>query len=153
MKTNKRANITLFILVSLFLATSFLGCEKFVDTINIDCSECEFSEPDYGYLELTFSKHNLPSGIPFVVYEGKIEENKIVLMDTSFNTTHYIEGLGLKKYYSVKATYHSKDGMRYNVVDGSKIKSKYTTDACDDDCWVIVGKDINLTIKYDNLLE
>jgi len=129
------------------------SCEGWSETINVNCSECEPFEPEDGEIELNFSKDYIMDGVRFVVYEGEVEENKILLIDSSYSVKHYVTDLPLDKYYSVKAGYRTKDSIFYNVINGTTIKSKYIPESCNDECWIVIGKKIDLEIKYPDEME
>jgi len=52
----------------------------------------------------------------------------------------------LNEYYSVKAEYNLGEKTIY-AVDGDKIKTKFVTETCDLDCWIITGGIINTKLK------
>lgn len=144
-------------LLILFLSFGVLeySCEEKLVTFNIDCSECYNTQPEYAELKVEVSSEyiNDSIGLPYAVYEGDIENNNIVFVDTIHASDTLDNGMfylyfDLEKYYAIKMNYLTKDNKWFMVVDGCKPKVKHVYEECYEPCWVTVDNEIDLTIRY-----
>lgn len=124
----------------------FNSCEKNRGII-VDCDECYYDEPDSGDLivYLTFNSEN--TRIPLTVYKGQVDDEWIEYVDTAISSPYYLY-VALDEYYSVEAEYKSGNRTIY-AVDGDKIKSRFVTETCEYDCWIISGGVIDVELKDD----
>ncbi len=130
--------------IMLFLIILFLfSCEK-LDTI-VKCSECIPAEPESTDLIIMLE---YGSNIPAVVriYEGELEDN---ILRTSFNTlaSESTFPVNLNKKYTVTATYEFK-GITYIAVDSAIPRVKYVSGQCDDPCYYVYNRTVDLRLKY-----
>ncbi len=80
------------------------------------------------------------------VYEGELEDN--VVYDSALASLSEISFLvSLNKLYTFTATY-SISGNIYTAVDSASPKVKYTKDDCEDPCYFIYDKTVDLRLKY-----
>ena len=129
------------------------SCEEKIFTINVDCDECFTEEPDSADIVLEFSDKLMnDSGVPFVFYEGNIEDNNVLFIDTALERFFYVYA-PVKKYYSVKAYYTGKDSLPFTVINGTKMKVKYVSEECYDPCWIVKKYEIDLRVHYQNYFE
>jgi hypothetical protein len=114
------------------------------DCANYDYSDCNTTEPlQVGLnIKLTINDENIK--VPITIYEGKIEDNLIVLTDT-VSTSKYNILLPPDKYYSVKARYKKGDKIIY-AIGGDHIKKSHTK-VCDSTCWSTEEGNINIELK------
>lgn len=122
----------------------FNSCEK-NRGITVDCDECYYYEPDSADLivYLTFNSEN--TRIPLTIYKDKVDEDWIEYVDTAISSPYYLL-VDLDEYYSVKAEYHKGEQIIY-AIDGDKIKSRFVTETCEFDCWIISGGVIDVELK------
>jgi hypothetical protein len=122
----------------------FNSCEK-NRGITVDCDECYYEEPDSGDLivYLTFNSEN--TRIPLTIYKDQVDDEWIEYIDTAISSPYYLY-VALDEYYSVVAEYKSGDKTIY-AVDGDKIKSKFVTETCEFDCWIISGGVVDAELK------
>lgn len=143
----------LFLLI--VFGTVEYSCEEKLITFNIDCDECYTDQPELAELKVEISKEyiNDSIGLPYAVYEGELEQNKIVFVDTikvtdTLDYNVFYLYFDLDKYYSIKMNYLTKDNKWFMVVDGCKPKVKHVYEECYEPCWVTVDNDIDLTVSY-----
>lgn len=131
-------------LIFILIIGSFMSCED-NRGVFVDCSECYSVEPDSGDLiiYLTLESPNLK--VPLTIYKGQVDDNQIEYRVTAQSSPFYVY-VDLNEFYSVKAEYTSGNRTIY-AVDGDKIKTKFVTETCDYDCWVITGGIINAELK------
>jgi hypothetical protein len=124
----------------------FTSCEKNRGII-VDCDECYYNEPDSGDLIVYLTINSENPGIPLTIYKDQVDDEWIEYIDTAFSSPYYLY-VALDEFYSVKAEYNSGNRIIY-AVDGDKIKSKFMTEACEFDCWIISGGVIDVELKDD----
>lgn len=121
----------------------FSSCYKFHD----DCDTsiyCNTDYPDSGYVDITVTEVGTNNYVPITIFEGDVDDNKIVLVDTLYETTTYYY-LPVKKRYSAKAEYR-KAGITTYVFDGTKIKvTKFWN--CDERCYEVKDGKLDLQLE------
>ena len=124
----------------------FFSCEE--QGLFVKCSDCTTSEPEKTNLEvkLDFAQYGFETIIN--VYEGNLEDSVIF---RSFNTSSSYTTINvtLNKKYTVTATYYIPDDY-YVVIDSSTPKVKYEKTRCDDPCFFVYDKVVDLRLKYTN---
>ena len=124
----------------------FFSCEE--QGLFVRCSDCTTSEPEKTNLEikLDFARYGFETIIN--VYEGNVEDSVIF---RSFNTSSSYTTINvtLNKKYTVTATYYIPDDY-YVVIDSSTPKVKYEKTQCDDPCFFVYDKVVDLRLKYTN---
>ena len=131
-----------------FIGICFLGlfysCEK-NRGITVDCDECYYYEPDSGDLIVYLTINSENPMVPLTIYKDKVDDEWIEYIDTAVSSPYYL-WVDLDEYYSVKAEYHSGERTIY-AIDGDKIKSKFVTETCEFDCWIISDGVIDVELK------
>lgn len=145
-------NYIIILVTVLFFVISF-SCGKDSVFFDVDCDECESEKPDSAYLLVRLSFSDLNDSIPLVFYRGKIEDNVVEWVDTAtyalYSDGDYELFSPVNKYYSIKAEYKTSDGRKITAVDGNKFATRHVTDVCDEDCWLMRGKVLDVRLKYD----
>jgi S-adenosylmethionine hydrolase len=136
-------------LVFLFLLILTGSCGEKVYTGNVNCDECYTEKPQNTDLIIDLTIANRFGDVVVNVYEGELEDNKLVLTDTVFFTPYYAY-VKVDKKYAVRAEYKKGSETLY-VVDGTKLKVLLVRGECDEDCYVIEGESMNATIKEEFL--
>jgi hypothetical protein len=115
----------------------------------VNCEDCYPDEPLSATLEIKLDDDPsvFSQGVVVNIYEGNIEDNALV---TSFRTfgASTNQDVILNKKYSVSATYIAKDGTTYIAVDSAIPRVRYEKSQCDEKCYFIYDKVIDLRIKY-----
>ncbi|TFG42673.1 MAG: hypothetical protein E4H43_02795 [Bacteroidia bacterium] len=134
---NGLIRISLFILFAVCFSCEDMGWIT-------DCSECTSNEPREGFLIIKLTGNVSP--VLVNVYEGEIEDS-VLYAFASITGEKYTPGINLNKKYTVTATYNI-DNKTYIAVDSAIPKVKYTEDQCENPCYFIYDRVIDLRIKY-----
>jgi hypothetical protein len=129
-------------LLFFLLLTICFSCEE--QGLFVKCPECTAEEPDKATLEIKLKFIGNP--ILVKIYEGDLEDN--ILYD-SFETlmTKYTFLVGLNKKYTLTATYPI-NGITYIAVDSVTPRVKYDKEQCEDPCYYVYDKVVDLRLKY-----
>ena len=131
------------LVISLLVGVCFLtACE---DLYIVDCSECELTEPTTCNLHIKLGQPISGRSYDVTIYRGKIEDG-IVIGNISSSTSFY-HRVSLNSEYTVTATIVI-NGKEYTAVDSTRPKVDVITDSCDETCYYVVNRTINLKIKY-----
>jgi len=140
----KTVSVKIFWLLFIFIIGFSMSCDKYRG-LTVDCSECYSAEPDSGDLIVYLTIDSENPRVPLTIFKDQVDDEQIEYIDTAFSSPYYLY-VKLDEYYSVKAEYNSGDRIIY-AVDGDKIKTKFVTETCEFDCWVITGGIINIELK------
>lgn len=132
--------------VIIILVLTMYACSEKLFTSGVDCQECYQEKPDSAYVEIKLTINDIYDSIPLTVYCDKVENNEIDWIDTADVNPFYLF-VKVNKYYSVAAQYIN-DTDTIIAIDGTKIKIKHVSGECDEDCWIIDGDELNVTLKY-----
>jgi hypothetical protein len=80
------------------------------------------------------------------VYEGNLEDS---VLYSSYETTETLAiiSVTLNKKYTVTANYHIADNY-YIAIDSATPRVRYDKTQCNDPCYFVYDKDIDLRLKY-----
>jgi len=133
--------LRLLFLLSLISITS---CED--NGMIVNCQDCVQDEPVFVEIEIKLDIQDFGLPVTIDVYLGNIENGVI---DSSFvaggNRTT-IE-LRINKQYTFTALYSTPEGS-YTVIDSALPRVSYNKDQCDDPCFYVYDKVVNLRLKY-----
>jgi len=110
----------------------------------VNCSDCVSEEPEQAEVNLKLT--NIEASVQVLVYDGEIEDNVIYKSVEAFDTKYSI-WVSLNKLYTFTARYVI-NGNVYIAVDSATPRVKYTKDECDDPCYFIYDKGVDLRLKY-----
>ncbi len=127
------------------MAGHVTSCEEYIG-FNVDCSECYSVKPDSAdlILELTIDQEN--PEVRIVVYRDHYEGQDVEYIDTARESPYYLF-VPVHAYYSATAEYNTDQG-KIKAVDGDRLKVKHVSEACDLECWIVQGGELDLTLKY-----
>jgi len=135
----------LYILMSFFAAV--FSCDE--NPIFIDCQDCTQDEPDHATLILYLEK-KMTDWHPAVVvriYEGNLEDN--ILRDIFYVRQEKLEvDVPLNKRYTITATYSDANDNSYIAVDTAFPRVKYEKSQCENPCYYVYDRIVNLRLKY-----
>lgn len=132
--------------ISIFLLVSApYACED-MDRVFVDCENCFVYEPTYADVLVKFTINKEYPSVVYSIYDGTIDEGKVILTDTTFDSEMYWS-LDVGYYYSVVAEY-SDGGRTINVVDGKKLRAQLDKSSCDQECYIVVGDELDARLKY-----
>lgn len=109
-----------------------------------DCGDCIPFEPASDYLLIKFTINNPVATIN--VYEGELEDGVLLKSVNPPNDTYRID-VRLNKLYTVTAIYEI-NGNIYTAVDSAIPRTKFTETQCQDPCYYVYDRELDLRIKY-----
>lgn len=109
-----------------------------------DCTECMANEPREDHLDIWLTGNELP--VKVRVYQGEIEDS-VLYASAEIAGTRYTPGVTLNKKYTIAATYNT-GGKTYIAIDSAIPKVKYTEDQCEEPCYFVYDREIDLRLKY-----
>ena len=121
-----------------------ISCDS-IDLSPVDCSECYTDEPEYGEIELKLTINDENPEIKITLYKEKFDATNPIYSEI-VETTSIQLVIRTNIEYVVKAEY-LKNGRSYHVVNRAKLKTKLDKENCDEHCYYIVGKSVDLRIK------
>lgn len=110
----------------------------------VKCSDCESTEPESTYIELKLKETDSP--VLINIYEGELEDS-VLFFTASTLTTDYSVPVGINREYTVTATYQI-NGNIYIAVDSATPRVKYTKDQCEEPCYFVYDRILDLRLKY-----
>jgi hypothetical protein len=114
----------------------------------VKCSECTTEEPIEATLKISLDVNNYSPATIVRVYEGDLEDNikySTLNVDGSSSVTKI--AVQLNKKYTVTATYTIQN-VDYIVVDSATPRVRYDEEQCDNPCYYIYDRTVNLKLKY-----
>jgi hypothetical protein len=131
------------ILFLLFIVELF-SCEK--QGLIVKCPDCTTDEPLKINLNVKLDEGYSSSPTVINVYEGNLEDSVLYNSYQTTETQALIE-VSLNKKYTVTATYHIADDF-YIAIDSATPRVRYDKTQCDNPCYFVYDKDIDLRLKY-----
>ena len=139
-KTMKQIIRVIFLLI---LAV-FLSCEKQGYIVN--CSDCTTVEPSKTDLEIKLDNSYYLNSVKIDVYEGNLEDN-VLYNSLSASVKNTTISVTINKMYTVTATYYISNNY-YIAVDSATPGVKYEKNQCNNPCYFIYDRKIDLRIKH-----
>jgi hypothetical protein len=110
----------------------------------LKCSECNQEEPVSAILNIKLTDTESP--VHLMVYEGELEDG-VVYGSVQTGGTECSFTVPLNKKYTVTAEYLI-NGITYISVDMLTPRVKYVEDQCNNPCYFVYDRKINLSLKY-----
>ena len=126
------------------LLVFFFSCEDQV--LIIKCPDCTADEPVKTDLDVKMDAPYYGNSTLINVYEGNIEDSVLYDSFRSAGTQATIP-VTVNKKYTVTATYYIPDNY-YIAVDSATPRVKFDKTQCDDPCYFVYDKQIDLRLKY-----
>jgi len=139
----KRNLVFVSVIIGFIIAFS---CEGGTSTFEVNCAECFVPEPDSFELLVELNSISEYDSVYLQFYKGNVESGELS-WEGRVETKEFLHRVPVNEYYSVKASYLSADETII-AIDGDRMTSKYITDACDTDCWIIKGGILDVRLKY-----
>jgi hypothetical protein len=133
--------ITLKIFLFLILVICF-SCEE--QPFFVQCSDCTVDEPLRTDLEVKLESGNYSEAL-IRFYEGNIEDSILIGSYRSFSSSFNLD-VYINKKYSVTATYYIVN-KKYIAVDSATPRVKYEKELCENLCYFIYNRVIDLRLK------
>jgi hypothetical protein len=137
MKTTAK---TLLLIVMVFL----FSCED--KGLIIKCPDCVTDEPVKTDLEVKLEQGYMGAQTLVNVYEGNVEDS-ILYTTFKISATYTTVSVTMNKKYTVTATYYQPDNY-YIAIDAATPRVRFEKDKCDDPCYYVYDKKIDLRLKY-----
>jgi hypothetical protein len=130
-------------LVSIAAIMVLFSCEE--SGIITKCPDCTTEEPTTATLEVKLDLSFYSQTVKVEVYEGNIEDSVL------FRTVYVVRSktefeVPLNKKYTLTAKYYIP-GDYYVAIDSATPKVKYDKDQCDDPCYFVYDRIIDLRLK------
>ena len=146
MVLNEMKKILLYIFIIFF--TVFFSCDETAFLVN--CHDCYPDEPESATLVLKLDKNfsgGLQPAAVVRIYLGNIED-KTVLNTFYVSHRNWEIDVALNRKYTITATYTDNHGTKYTAVDTAYPRVKYEKNQCENPCYYVYDRFVNLTIKY-----
>ena len=112
----------------------------------VKCTDCTAEEPLKTELVIKLDIGYYGAATPVNVYEGNLEDS-ILYSSTNASGEEIKIPVTINKKYTVTAKYYMPDNF-YIAVDAATPKVRYDKEQCDDPCYFVYDRIINLRIKY-----
>ena len=135
----------IFIRLFIFILLVFcFSCEK-IGLYLVNCPDCTADEPTNAELDIRLDLNEFAL-TDINIYEGLLEDSILYASFRSgtISTTYQVP---LNKKFTVTAKYHI-GGNIYIAVDSAFPRVKYDKVSCQDPCYYIYDKALNLGLKY-----
>ena len=120
------------------------SCEK-TSLLIVKCSDCTADEPTKAELDIKIDINE--SGLTVInIYEGNLEDSILYAKFKNGNTNATYQ-VPLNKKFTVTATYYIS-GKKYIAVDSVFPRVKYDKSSCQNPCYYIYDKMLNLRLNY-----
>ena len=138
-----------------FLILAFcFSCEEDEQLLNgitiVDCNECKTDEPLDATLNIKLEKlekyEHADFNINITIYEGNLEDD-IVYSEFKTSYPETSATVPLNKKYTITARYFIYN-KHYIAVNSVTPHVKYNKYSCDEPCYYIVDRKVNLRLKY-----
>lgn len=116
------------------VALSILSCSKYASDDCIPSDDCYPYEIDSGYVTINLTYNAGGAGVPIALFEGYVEDNKLIWYDTVYEESITF-WLPTKKRYAAEA-YYKVGGPVTVALDGKKLKEDSYED-CGETCYEI----------------
>jgi hypothetical protein len=136
--------IVVLSMIGLFIIA--FSCQKGSPTLEVNCADCLSSEPDSFELSVDLTISNDYDSVYVQFYKGKVESGKLS-WEGEVYTPRFYHLVPVNEYYSVKA-YYRKNGSTVIAIDGDRMVSRFISDACDGNCWIVKGGFLNVEMKF-----
>ena len=130
-------------IISLCVLAIFFSCED--NGFIVQCSDCTIEEPVTAELSADLDPDHY-YGCLVQIWEGNLEDSILVNSYQTFEKV-FTQEVVLNKKYTVTATYYIS-GNSYVAVDSSTPRVRYEKSQCNDPCFFVYDKKLELRLKY-----
>jgi|APIni6443716594_1056825.scaffolds.fasta_scaffold800047_2 hypothetical protein len=135
---------TFRILLFIILVISF-SCEE--QGLFIKCADCLEDEPVKAIVEARLESSLSYPEVIVNVWEGNLEDSVLLGTYTFPREKLFTRELTINKKYTVTATYYIS-GNFYTAVDSATPRVKYNKEQCDEPCYFVYDRLLDLRLKY-----
>lgn len=122
--------------------TALFSCEE--KGVYIICSDCFENEPVTAELNIKIEK-GLTTPATIRIYERNLEDS-ILIYSTQTVSKNFYHSVSLNRKYTITATYEFSDNT-YIAVDSATPRVKYSKDQCDNPCYWVYDRLLDLSLK------
>ena len=122
----------------------FFSCED--QGLIVKCPDCVSDEPVKTSLDVKLDLNYMGMSVLVNVYEGNLEDS-ILYYSIGVNAEKTTIPVTLNKKYTLTATYFQPDNY-YVTIDAAFPRVRYEKNQCDDPCYFVYDKEIDLRLKY-----
>jgi len=110
------------------------------------CATCLPDKPENGTLEISLKKVFSDQTVRIRIYEGNFEDSLLLAtwITAEANTSWNVS---LNKSYTLTASYYF-NGSTYIAVNSVFPRVKYDETTCDEPCYYVYDKKVNLRLKW-----
>jgi len=108
-------------------------------------SSCYENKPENGEMTIKVSIDSPNDTVYVKIYQGVIENNKLLLVDTLTVASKVYE-MPVNSYYSATADY-IQDGKIVRAIDGDRISTRESEDEYGTICWNLKNISLDLRLK------
>lgn len=127
----------------LLLIVVLFSCEK--QGLIVKCPDCTATEPVNIRFDVKLDANYYGGTTKINVYEGNLEDS--ILYKTYSSTASSLSiPVTINKKYTLTATYYIPDNY-YVVVDSATPRVRYEKDQCDNPCYFVYDKVVDLRMK------
>lgn len=112
---------------------------------NTNCDDCLSEEPEQTTITTEMDDSG-NYGTLIMLYEGRIEDN-VVLDSIRLYYTRYEKRVSLNRMYTITATYNINNKL-YTVVNSTTPRVNYTETMCEEPCYFVYDRMMDLKLKY-----
>lgn len=127
------------------LVIAMVACEEKIFTSDVSCDECYTDKYFEADLMVSLTINSMYPEVPLTLYEGEAEEGNIIANYTAYESPFHFYVTTDKKY-TVKAEY-IKDDYTIFAIDGTNLKVKRVSDACDEVCYVVENNELDVSLR------
>jgi len=133
--------IKLVFLLSLVIAGS---CEK--NGLIVNCQECTTEEPVDAEIEIKTDIGFSGALANITIYEGNLEDG-VIYDEVKASGPVTSVSVSMNKKYTFTASYKYSNTY-YKAVDSATPRVSYNKDQCDDPCYYVYDRFVDLRLKY-----
>jgi hypothetical protein len=130
-------------IISLVILIISFSCED--QSFIVQCSDCTIEEPVTAELYAELDPDHYYACL-VQIWEGNLEDSILVDSYTIYTKT-FTHEVTLNKKYTLTATYYISSD-KYIAVDSATPHVKYEKAQCDDPCFYLYDKKLDLRLKY-----
>jgi hypothetical protein len=133
--------------IKIYLIFAFIICFSCEDRgLFVKCPDCTTDEPKDTSLKIKLDGVDSGLTTQINVYEGNAEDSVLYDSFKTFSSEASVT-VTLNKKYTVTATYFIHDNY-YIAFDSATPRVRYDKKLCDNPCYFVYDRDIDLRLKY-----
>lgn len=144
MKTVKPIFTRTIMLIAVVAFSLSVSCDS-INLSAVNCAECYIDDPEYGYIKLDLTINDENPEVMITLYNNTFDYDNIIYSEIVHYSSVELE-IMTNKEYVIEAQY-LKNGRSYHVVNRAKLKTRRDTESCNEPCYYIVKRSVDLRIK------